>query len=643
MGETPEYDIVFVGGGFSLFTLLVESLRQNKIFELLKSNRTLILERTKSFGVGHFESAVGFATGVGFDYISLLFRESNHTLKSILLELFVRENKLSENQRLVLREQLHNSCLAPFREMLNAEVFRVLTTYFDKAPPALLVGHFLRAAGNLLLKFVHQLGDRKVFKPLAEVISVQSLLNGDMLVGYKNRLDEEVAKEEAKLTPHETFALRKSLDSVTKRHVMTSFQRLRTRKLIFASGLMELQSALPSLRLENLPRERTLAIDVALSIHGFHEWTQRLEALPIGERKVVLVGPLADTSPILTLLLDPETYSQEWPPDFIPLKNKKNCKDCCRCGRAALSEPKSLPPLPNKNLRHSQTLSQTETYRTSPERDESSLKMSSLNTSPKPKHLKYDARVALGLKRKEKQDGVVTCSCECLCFGTLKSQLRVPCFPAVPLLEYNSIQLIVPKSSIPRKGRQQTNNINTELRVTELIASSLARHDRRVQLIEVRSYDEIVDHLTPKSAIFYPSKWEAVFPLIRDSTGTVLSFARTGRSVHVDSDLRLKSTVGDSHPQIFAFGSCASFAPPGTSSDDDILAPQTRRMAAILLDTLLVTRKRGIPVPRDIWQSEETVLPNFTSKLPSLSHAISLYPDDEATPVVGRPTRRPTN
>lgn len=62
--------------------------------------------------------------------------------------------------------------LAPYRDLYNSNITRVLKEFGKNTAPLALIGHFLNYAGNHLLSFIYQTTKKRVFYPLHKAVSI---------------------------------------------------------------------------------------------------------------------------------------------------------------------------------------------------------------------------------------------------------------------------------------------------------------------------------------------------------------------------------------------------------------------------------------------------------------------------------------
>ena len=75
--------------------------------------------------------------------------------------------------------------MAPYKELYNSNISRVLKDFGKNTAPLAVIGHFLNYSGNHLLSFIHQTTKKKIFYPLHKAVSIQLMSNGEILTKVK--------------------------------------------------------------------------------------------------------------------------------------------------------------------------------------------------------------------------------------------------------------------------------------------------------------------------------------------------------------------------------------------------------------------------------------------------------------------------
>eukprot|EP01017_Pseudomicrothorax_dubius_P029039 TRINITY_DN3498_c0_g1_i3.p1 TRINITY_DN3498_c0_g1~~TRINITY_DN3498_c0_g1_i3.p1 ORF type:complete len:384 (-),score=80.79 TRINITY_DN3498_c0_g1_i3:155-1306(-) len=361
-----------------------------------------------------------------------------------------------------------------------------------------------------------------------------------------------------------------------------------------------------------------------MTIGGYEEWAKALDKTTLSERRVVIVGNWAEVFPALELLLNGSAeHEGQWTPDFYKLTNKIGCNDCCRCGRADDAPPEGhLPPIGKRESGAQSFDGMTSYAMKSPElrRRETLTKsiQSGLPIAPQQRstvtiRAPLPKQTSLNASVDRRLDVEMRCECECLCFGSLQPTVKIATVPQLPLLEFQSIFVVIPRA-VKKKGGAE---LTASGRSAELRRILMERKEKRVRLIEMRSFDETAANFTPQSVIFYSTQRRAALPMLRDAGGRPIAVSRTERGVQVDQEMRIITEGGEGHPHLFALGSAATFL-AGVGEEEALLAPQTKKKSAILFDALLCPRKY-IPPPRgeDFWGMEAPSA-DLQARLPSL-------------------------
>ena len=72
-----------------------------------------------------------------------------------------------------------------FKEILETQVFSELIDYLNYEAPCSLIGFFMKLVGNCLLRHIYILKEKHVFYPSHEILGVQLLNGGEMLISTK--------------------------------------------------------------------------------------------------------------------------------------------------------------------------------------------------------------------------------------------------------------------------------------------------------------------------------------------------------------------------------------------------------------------------------------------------------------------------
>ena len=73
-----------------------------------------------------------------------------------------------------------------FKEILETQAFSEILDYFNNQAPCSLLGFFMKLLGNCLLRHIYILKNKHIFFPYQDVLQVQLLNGGEILVTSRN-------------------------------------------------------------------------------------------------------------------------------------------------------------------------------------------------------------------------------------------------------------------------------------------------------------------------------------------------------------------------------------------------------------------------------------------------------------------------